>query len=457
MDITVFNVGFGQSILMEEEEEQLLVDCGSSGKNASKKYKATISCIKEQMQYSQRKVALLTHYHEDHYSFFSELDKQSFDGFYLPCAAIKRNRETGKLECALAEEAILGYILGASCKNAAEMFLCSQIRMLLDLVKDNGWIAVPRRGDVFRLGRIKCEVLWPDISENAGFSVHEDKRRKQIQDIKSLLSDYLENWKLFDQTRDYIIKELYDFYDSISDVTDRIEADNYVSGQMRHRNIEEQSRLINREKLEGIFERQTGNIKTLSNISASLLESLKENNQGALRGLRSRVSRIFNEDNNAVSIVFQDMIEKEDYASNQSHRFLITGDITKKIIEKRLFTQRTLQIYAVIQCPHHGTRSHFSDALPYAKQLIISNKKYGNHGCISFLYGYYYPILIARKYIKRIGMFVWLYNRKRLVPFKVKHLCTNADSKTCESLKLRLPCPGCTYQYPAEKTTIRFI
>lgn len=95
MDMTVFNVGFGQSILMEENGDQLLVDCGSSGKNASKKYEATISCIKEQMQYSRRKVALLTHYHEDHYSFFSELDKQSFDGVYLPCAAFKRNRETG--------------------------------------------------------------------------------------------------------------------------------------------------------------------------------------------------------------------------------------------------------------------------------------------------------------------------------------------------------------------------
>lgn len=29
MDITVFDVGFGQSILMEEDGDQLLVDCGS--------------------------------------------------------------------------------------------------------------------------------------------------------------------------------------------------------------------------------------------------------------------------------------------------------------------------------------------------------------------------------------------------------------------------------------------
>lgn len=457
MDMTVFNVGFGQSILMEEEGDQLLVDCGSSGKNASKKYEATISCIREQMQYSRRKLALLTHYHEDHYSFFSELDKQSFDGVYLPCAAFKRNRETGELECVFVEETILGYILGASCKKDAEMFLCNQIRMLLDLVKDNGWIAVPRRGDIFHLGKTKCEVLWPDISENAGFSIHEEKRRKQIQDIKSFLSDYLENWELFNQIRDNIINELYNFYRSISDITGIIEEDNYVSGQMRHRDLEEQSYLIKREELEGIFERQTGNIKKLGDISASILESFKEKNQVALRSLRSRVSRIFNEDNNAISIVFQDMIEKEDYASNQSHRFLLTGDITKKIIKKRLFTHRTFQVYTVIQCPHHGTRSHFSDALPSAKQLIISNKKYGNHGCISFLYGHYYPFLVARKYIKCMDMFAWLYNRECLVPFKVKHLCTNADSKTCESLRFRLPCLGCTYQNPSEKTTIRFI
>ena len=28
MDMTVFNVGFGPSILMEEDGDQLLVDCG---------------------------------------------------------------------------------------------------------------------------------------------------------------------------------------------------------------------------------------------------------------------------------------------------------------------------------------------------------------------------------------------------------------------------------------------
>lgn len=96
MDITVFDVGFGQSILMEEDGDQLLVDCGSR----DSKYGATISCIRDKLQQPDtlRRVALLTHYHKDHYSFFSKLGNQPFDGFYLPFVAFhkKKSKETGK-------------------------------------------------------------------------------------------------------------------------------------------------------------------------------------------------------------------------------------------------------------------------------------------------------------------------------------------------------------------------
>lgn len=44
MDMTVFNVGFGQSILMEEDGDQLLVDCGS--KNSSSRWNHSISYMK---------------------------------------------------------------------------------------------------------------------------------------------------------------------------------------------------------------------------------------------------------------------------------------------------------------------------------------------------------------------------------------------------------------------------
>lgn len=85
---TVFDVGFGQSILMEEDGDQLLVDCGSS----DSKYGATISCIRDKLQQPDtlRRVALLTHYYKDHYSFFSKFGDQPFDGFYLPFVAFHK-------------------------------------------------------------------------------------------------------------------------------------------------------------------------------------------------------------------------------------------------------------------------------------------------------------------------------------------------------------------------------
>lgn len=474
MDITVFDVGFGQSILMEEDRDQLLVDCGSS----DPKYGATISCIRDKLQQPNtlRRVALLTHYHKDHYSFFSKLGDQLFDGFYLPFVAFhkktsnKTSKETGKetgketskeeskLECTLAEEAMLGYILEASCKIDADMLLCNQIKKLLELVKDSGWVAVPRRGDVFRLGRTKCEVLWPDIPHGVDSLRHEHKRREQIQHIKSILDEYIEDHELFNQTWDNIIKNLYDFYGSISDITDFRGEDVNDFGQIRHRNIEERRYPILREQLQSILAKQTENMEKLNKISNTFWESFKgEGNQAELRSLKSLVSRIFNHDNNAVSIVFQDLIEEEEYTSNWTHRFLMTGDITKKIIEKRLFTHEPRRIYDVIQCPHHGTKSHFSASLPHGKQLIISNKKYKNYGGVSFLYGYFYPFLVGGKSMKGIGTFVCLPNKKcPLCPFQfpVKHFCTNADTKTCESLQRGQPCPGCVSHQPSVTITV---
>lgn len=471
MDITVFDVGFGQSILMEEDGDQLLVDCGSR----DSKYGATISCIRDKLQQPDtlRRVALLTHHHKDHYSFFSKLGNQPFDGFYLPLVAFhkKRSKETGKetgketskeeskeeskLECTLAEEAMLGYILEASCKIDADMLLCNQIKKLLELVKDSGWVAVPRRGDVFHLGRTKCEVLWPDIPQGVDSLRHEHKRREQIQHIKSIINEYIEDHELFNQTWDNIIKNLYDFYGSISDITDFSGEDVNDFGQIRHRNIEERRYLIRgkKEKLEGILKKQTVHIKTLNDLSDKLLKAFKEGDQAELRSLKSSISRIFNHDNNAVSIVFQDLIEEEEYISNRSHRFLMTGDITKKIIEKRLFTHEPRRIYDVIQCPHHGTKSHFSASLPYGKQLIISNKKHLNYGSVSFWYGCCYPALAGRKCMKCIGKYIWICNGK-YPHFPVKHFCTNADAKTCESLQYGLPCPGCVSHQPSGTITV---
>lgn len=471
MDITVFDVGFGQSILMEEGRDQLLVDCGSRGP----KYGATISCIQDKLQQPDtlRRVALLTHYHKDHYSFFSKLGDQLFDGFYLPFVAFhkktsnKTSKETGKetgketskeeskLECTLAEEAMLGYILEASCKIDADMLLCNQIKKLLELVKDSGWVAVPRRGDVFRLGRTKCEVLWPDIPHGVDSLHHEHKRREQIQHIKSILDEYIEDHELFNQTWDNIIKNLYDFYGSISDIKDFSGEDVNDFGQIRHRNIEERQYPIRarKERLEDILKKQTGYIKTLDNLSDKLLKVFKEGDQATLRSLKSSISRIFNHDNNAVSIVFQDLIEEEDHTPNRPHRFLMTGDITKKIIEKRLFTHEPRPIYDVIQCPHHGTKSHFSASLPYGKQLIISNKKHLNYGSVSLLYGCCYPALAGRKCMKCIGKYIWICNGK-YPHFPVKHFCTNADAKTCESLQYGLPCPGCVSHQPSGTITV---
>ena len=47
MDMAVFNVGFGQSMLMEEDGDQLLMDCGS--KRSSLRWVRSISYMKNSL------------------------------------------------------------------------------------------------------------------------------------------------------------------------------------------------------------------------------------------------------------------------------------------------------------------------------------------------------------------------------------------------------------------------
>lgn len=71
MNIKVFNMDFGESILLETPDEKLLVDCGSV---RSEKYlKDKITIIQNELQQNQKKTSfMLTHFHDDHYKGYIE-------------------------------------------------------------------------------------------------------------------------------------------------------------------------------------------------------------------------------------------------------------------------------------------------------------------------------------------------------------------------------------------------
>lgn len=70
MKMKVFNVGFGECILLDKSPEAaLLVDCGSKSKN-----KIDADCISEQIRNSKNLSFMLTHFHADHYNGFDKLN-----------------------------------------------------------------------------------------------------------------------------------------------------------------------------------------------------------------------------------------------------------------------------------------------------------------------------------------------------------------------------------------------
>lgn len=154
MDMTVFNVGFGQSILMEEDGDQLLVDCGS--KNSSSRWNHSISYMKNSLAGTKRRrTALLTHYHVDHYRYFKEMNPHSFDDFYLPYVGFQ-SKSKGSI---LTEEALLTHLFLKGNKSDTKVYLQDQMQMVFDLLKKNGRIAVLMKGIISRWGILSAKCF----------------------------------------------------------------------------------------------------------------------------------------------------------------------------------------------------------------------------------------------------------------------------------------------------------
>lgn len=389
MDMTVFNVGFGQSILMEEDGHQLLVDCGS--KNSSSRWVHSISYMKNSLAGTKRRrTALLTHYHVDHYRYFKEMNPHSFDDFYLPYIGFQ-SKSKGSI---LTEEALLTYLFLKGNKSDTKVYLQDQMQMVFDLLKKNGRIAVLMKGDYFTLGHTVCEVLWPSFDIEKEFEL--EGRRVLIDRFKSHLSklregnpEWNEVYLSWEETYQAVINRLYHFYELCSGIGNGDNDWNGERGGRRGRNIDQIKRQIDLDEIREMVEQQRKDLGQLTLLSSDLKKSLQRDVSDSFAKFSKELAHNFKSDNNAVSIVFRDRMlnveqEKEDVGYH--HKFLMTGDITKDKLEKYIFKDpdESGQIYNFIQCPHHGTKkTHYSTQLPNAWHFIISNGHFGNYGKIA--------------------------------------------------------------------------
>ena len=92
MLMNVFNMGFGESILLQKDRESLLVDCGSKRKDNAE---SQIEWIWSGMNDSKSISFMLTHFHEDHFNRFEALVNHSgrkADVLYLPWINFDKKR-----------------------------------------------------------------------------------------------------------------------------------------------------------------------------------------------------------------------------------------------------------------------------------------------------------------------------------------------------------------------------
>ena len=334
----MYNVGFGESILLNNDDNCLLVDCGSEKPNKDHIFDS----IYNELYNYKYKTALITHFHNDHINGFTnmiEKHRHVFDEIIIPnifCYGINSILQTNRLN--LIDLEIIKYLLERKkIKNGR----LSVLELLSSLVKSMSKISVAERGDTFQLVGSEFEILWP----NPHYLLDEKTEESLLHTIPSL-----------------------------DDLINTINEISYDIMQI-YRNVIE----YNGE------ENIQNNLARINNIASRILElpSL-EVSEHIIQKWLDKIKRI----ENNTSIVMQSKLYKPS--------ILLTGDVVDSTMEK-VFEDyyephiKTYDYYTIIKAPHHGTDSnHFVKFDTYTKfdYIFISNGETNipNRGKISKKY-----------------------------------------------------------------------
>lgn len=333
----VFQMGYGESILLSNKYECLLVDCGSESKHKEEYFK---NVKLEVLKYSKRQ-AMISHFHVDHINGFMKIISEQphiFEKVYIPHVFTMNHPNLTDME-------LIKYFL------ERKYFPGSRTITLWDLLKllcknHQSIKLLQREKSAFEWGENVFDVLWP-IPENL---VHS----KLFSSVKECIdAEFLETiYELSDQINEsFIILEGTDGdypQDNVIPIIASIEraAESYAGMQFSDSKKKQHIRL---------------------------LQSITKNA-------------------NKASIVFQNQIcyilENDNYFDS----VLMTGDVPnttmKKIAEGTLSPEVSMNKgYSVIKAPHHGTDTHYFNFGAYVlfDKLIISNgdTKMSNRGLIS--------------------------------------------------------------------------
>lgn len=318
MDIKVLNTGFGDcNIFQDAKNNSLTIDYGSQN-TSELNIIDYISMIKP----CDVKDAVLTHYHDDHFSGYIESFKHGtiYDTFYLP----EMMPDSPHLLNPLVQTVFLSFF---TTSKSYLFKLSSKIIEFLNLLPSHTTkIKFIRKSSKFVFDKKDFHVLWPEIGY---ISPNTTKIKSNIDKLYELV--------------DFEVKDVLNrFLNKIHNLNNTLNNAND--------NLEEEYNDIS--------------IKIRKTISANVeFERIIEN------VIRSS-SRLTSSNFNAYSVVFHCIDEKKE--------ILMLGDIEKSNFENNIVTETKpylclLKKYKVIKISHHGTDDYFSKKLPEAENIIINN------------------------------------------------------------------------------------
>lgn len=332
-------VNFGETILYQEDECKLLVDCGA-------KYdrKGQLAYERVEAKIDESTSLLITHFDEDHYNGIIDMpDTHKFKKIYLPLYIFLNKKQKNTEEVFVDVLRTWTYLtaVGKKKKISALHSLFVKLPKLVNSVYDIHCVGCD---DSFGLGCKEVNVLWPrsdfkikrrmyadEILQNLRRNIVNVRGAEKFEEFISLADDYVDMFlKIYrfycTSNRDYSEKDVYieDFYEEI-------------------------------EKLDRAFNRVIAHSFDfyLDDLTRKRISSISSNN---IRNM------------NECSVVFE--IDNE---------IIALGDITARII-KYMKKNNIISYdqYKVVKVQHHGTVAYWSEELPEAKVYLVSNSGVAN-------------------------------------------------------------------------------
>lgn len=374
MTIRMYDVHFGDCFLLKEQNECLLVDFGSMDSKFN--FNAVASNITTQIQGKKFSV-LLTHFHQDHMNGLWKLTNfpstNTIERFYLPSVVCMN--EKGEMKYSFLQVSVISDFLQSLVlhKGTPEITMYS---LLLSLIEKKTRVRFLERGDIFTCDQTKYEVLWPapkDLNVDPRICESLDKlftveRRigLDLEKIDLLIGRIVEFYQILSSNGEQSdLKNLY-----------RALQDSYEAVASMYLSIKEE---IEIEKLRWIKTR----VKTMRNQANkwSIVFHTKSNHKASHNmlhnlGLEGSLGKFHEDIHTAIA---------------NEKVILMTGDATKAVLNKIIKNTRIQpsmplhQHYSILKAQHHGTKTHFVNNMPFAREILISNGECnnGNYGKIS--------------------------------------------------------------------------